>query len=120
MRASYDAYTQRKQGLIEVLLTHKQNPFSREDLDDMHADRIEKLVDMSGLPRPGQPPYPVLPNYSGKRMPHLRIVTHEGEEEDGTPPPCPDTMGLSCSRTNTTRRKSSRTLRPWAYALERR
>ena len=94
MRASYDDYTRRKTALVDTLIANKQNPFSRDDLEAMHADRLAKLVVMSGEPLPGQPAPPIIPNYNGRRMPHLRIVTHEGEEDDGSPPPCPDTMRL--------------------------
>jgi hypothetical protein len=84
---------ERKEQLLGVLLANKQNPFSREELQVMKIKRLEQLVVMSGDPLPGQP-QPLTPaNYNGRRMPHLRIVTQEGED-DNTPPPLMDTMSL--------------------------
>ena len=80
MLASYDTYMRRKTALIDVLVGNKQNPFPREELETMHADRLEKLVVMSGEAIPGAPQPPISAHYGGKRMPHLRIVTPEGED----------------------------------------
>lgn len=91
MRAATDAYTKRKNAMIETLVANKTNPFSREELELMHADRLEKLLTMSGEPVPGQTPAANGANYQGRRMPHLRLVP---SEEDEAPPSPPDTMGL--------------------------
>jgi hypothetical protein len=86
----------RKNSLIELLVNEvKDNPFSREALQGMKIEPLEKLIRMAGFDVPGQTrPLGAAPNYSGRRMPHLRIVSHEDGEDDGRPPPLPDTTGL--------------------------
>ncbi len=77
------AYEQRKTQLIDILIANKQNPFAREELEVMTADRLEKMVMMAGEELPEQAPrHPQTQSYSGRRMPQLRIVN---EEEDSVP-----------------------------------
>lgn len=93
MRASYDSYQRRKTALVDLIVNNKQNPFTRDELEALHAERLEKLVLMAGDPLPGQPASSAA-NYQGRRIPHLRIVTQEGESDTVTPPALPKTMDL--------------------------
>lgn len=83
-----------KEGLLLTILANKLNPFTREELQVMKVKRLKQLVDYGGDVRPGAavPSAPL--NYNGRRVPHLRIVTQEGEEDALTPPPLMDTMSL--------------------------
>jgi hypothetical protein len=82
-----------KEGLLVTILANKLNPFTREELQVMKVKRLKQLVDYGGDVRPGQTSPSTPHNYNGRRMPHLRIVTQEGED-DNTPPPLMDTMSL--------------------------
>jgi hypothetical protein len=84
-------YKRRKAQLIEVILANKQNPFVKEELQAMKAERLEKLVIMAGdeLPETQTKPL-VAQQYAGRRMPQLRVVQTEETEV----PELPDTMGL--------------------------
>jgi hypothetical protein len=81
-----------KEGLLLTILANKLNPFTREELQVMKVKRLKQLVDYGGDVRPGQPASAPL-NFHGRRLPHLRIVTQDGED-DPRPPALPNTMEL--------------------------
>ncbi len=88
------AYEKRKKQLIEVIVANKQNPFERSELEVMTADRLEQLVVMAGEDLPETATRPQAQNYSGRRIPQLRIVTDDAE---AVPAP-PKTMELVVAR----------------------
>ena len=86
-------YKRRKEQLIGIIVNHENNPFTREELQQMHADRLEKLVVMGGDLLPGQQPERGQAHYGGRRVPQIRVV-HEEE----APPPAPKTLELVVER----------------------
>jgi hypothetical protein len=96
LQAMSQEYESRKQQAITVLAANKDCAFTAEELQDMTAQKLEKLVLMSGETLPGRYLSPALEpsNYTGRRMPQIRIVQDENE---GIPPP-PDTMTLVVQR----------------------
>lgn len=91
--AAIQTYKRQKDKLIEVLTTNTQNPFTREQLQAMTADDLTKLVRMAGELVPGETPERGGANYSGRRLPQVRLVTDEEE----IPAP-PKTMELVVAR----------------------
>jgi hypothetical protein len=96
LQAMSQEYESRKQQAITVLAANKDCAFTAEELQAMTAQKLEKLVLMSGEALPGRYLSPALEpsNYTGRRMPQLRIVQDENE---GIPAP-PDTMTLVVQR----------------------
>jgi hypothetical protein len=90
-------YERHKNKLIDILVNTKTNPFSREQLNQWDDTTLEQLVIMAGEPLPDQTPPHVADapsNYTGRRMPQIRIVQ---DEDEGIPAP-PDTMTLVVQR----------------------
>jgi hypothetical protein len=93
MRTSYARLMRHKTACIDRLVTEVKDCFyTREKLETMEEDELHGLLHMAHLPVPGDP-VGAEPNYHGRRLPHLRIVTPEGED-NGQPPPLMDTMSL--------------------------
>jgi len=88
---NYEDLMQRKTALVETILANKHNDFTREELEEMRPRRLEKLVVYGGDVVPGQAAVVQGANYTGRRLPPLRIV--ETAETEAPPPP-PETLEL--------------------------
>lgn len=95
LEAMSQEYQSRKDQAITVLKANKDCAFSDDELSTMTAQKLEKLVLMSGQELPGRYMSPTqLQNYNGRRMPQVRVLE---DERDGVPEP-PDTLTLVIQR----------------------
>lgn len=94
MKVGLTRELRRKTQMVEAISSLKESPYTNEELQAMEVARLEKLVIMAGLQLPGQTSPAPAANFTGRRMPHLRIVSSEDGQDDTRPPPLPSTMEL--------------------------
>lgn len=94
MKVGLTRELRRKTQMVEAISSLKESPYTTEELQAMEVARLEKLVIMAGLQLPGQTSPSPAANFTGRRMPHLRIVASEEGEDDGKPPALPDTLSM--------------------------